>query len=118
MKFAGVIRRGLSTSQLLPPNLASRNAVDSVRAAAASEAHAISPANMAELNRFYARIPKGPAAPEEQGGGLIARYKRKHFSPKGMSLKPLVHIIVAVFGINYFISYQTHLKHHKNVEHH
>jgi hypothetical protein len=108
-KFANVLRRGLTTSQLLPPNLASRNAVDAVRAAAISETQTLSSVNMAELNRFYARIPKGPAAAEAQGGGLIARYKRKHYNTSGQSIKPLVHIILGIFAINYYISYETHL---------
>ncbi|RKP09804.1 hypothetical protein THASP1DRAFT_13770 [Thamnocephalis sphaerospora] len=105
-KFATVLRRGLSTKQLLPPNLASRSAVDTTVRSAAAESQTLAPGNMAELVRFYKNVPKGNAPASRPTG------------PGNLSYKPLAQVIVAIGLLGYFIDYQFHLKHHKNVEHH
>jgi hypothetical protein len=95
-KFASVIRRGLSTKQLLPPNLASRNAVDTTARAAAADGQSLSPENMAELVRFYRQVPKGPAKSRQTG-------------PGNLTFKPLAQIVVGITLLGYFIDYQFHL---------
>ncbi|CAG7846192.1 SubName: Full=Related to ATP17-ATP synthase complex, subunit f {ECO:0000313/EMBL:CCA70061.1} [Serendipita indica DSM 11827] len=69
-------------------------------------------ASLTPLVDFYSKLPKGPN-PVTAGWGLKARY----FNGKNASGTPVVLLVLGVFGIGYTMSYQTHLKHHKNHHH-
>ncbi|KAF5318336.1 hypothetical protein D9611_014241 [Ephemerocybe angulata] len=68
-------------------------------------------AGLGPLVDFYSKLPKGTAT--QQISGLKGRF----FNAGRESGKPLVALIVTLFGIGYTIDYNMHLKHHKNHQH-
>ncbi|TCD65857.1 ATP synthase f chain, mitochondrial precursor [Steccherinum ochraceum] len=94
-----LIRRQLGG--LVPPKVATPSILSSG-----------SGAGLSHLVNFYSKLPKGPA-PQSAIGGIKARW----FNGKNASGKPLVALIVGIFGLGYTIDYQMHLKHHKNHQH-
>ncbi|KAJ9296434.1 hypothetical protein DTO271G3_5132 [Paecilomyces variotii] len=103
-KMSYVVRRGLST--LIPPKIASPNAIGAAQDAA----------RMERVVSFYAKLPRG-AAPEIKPQGLIGRYQARYFSGKNASGMPLVHAIGGILIMGYSIEYYFHLRHHKNHPH-
>ncbi|KAH6668621.1 mitochondrial F1F0 ATP synthase subunit F Atp17 [Plectosphaerella plurivora] len=99
-----IARRGLST--LIPPKIASPKALG-------ANPNAL---KMANVVKFYERLPQGPA-PEAQGRGILGRYAAKHFNGKNASGKPIVHAIAFLLVIGYAQNYYFHLRHHKNNAH-
>ncbi|THH31594.1 hypothetical protein EUX98_g2585 [Antrodiella citrinella] len=94
-----LIRRQLGG--LVPPKVATPSILSSG-----------SGAGLNTLVNFYSKLPKGPA-PQSAVSGIKGRW----FNGKNASGKPLVALIVGIFGIGYTIDYQMHLKHHKNHAH-
>ncbi|EGY20521.1 mitochondrial F1F0 ATP synthase subunit F Atp17 [Verticillium dahliae VdLs.17] len=94
-----IARRGLST--LIPPKAlgANPNAV-----------------KMANVVKFYERLPQGPA-PQVQAKGILGRYQAKHFDGKNASAKPIIHAIAVLLVLGYAQNYYFHLRHHKNNAH-
>ncbi|KAL7629730.1 ATP synthase f chain, mitochondrial precursor [Parahypoxylon ruwenzoriense] len=98
-----VTRRALST--LIPPKVASPNAVAGAREAV----------RLKRVINFYEKIPRGPA-PEIKPTGFLGKYQAKHFG-KNPSAKPIIHAIVLLLVIGYPMNYYFHLRHHKNNAH-
>ncbi|KAJ5815365.1 hypothetical protein N7474_007142 [Penicillium riverlandense] len=90
-----VVRRGLST--LIPPKIASPNAIGAAQDAA----------RMQRVVNFYAGLPRGPA-PEVKATGLIGRYQARYFG-KNPSGVPIVHAIGAILILGYSMEYYFHL---------
>ncbi|CAG7920797.1 unnamed protein product [Penicillium olsonii] len=103
-KMSYIARRGLST--LIPPKVASPNAIGAAQDAA----------RMERVVNFYAGLPRGPAAPVK-ASGLIGRYQARYFSGKNASGAPLVHAIAGILILGYSMEYYFHLRHHKNHPH-
>ncbi|KAL5334519.1 mitochondrial F1-F0 ATP synthase subunit F of fungi-domain-containing protein [Aspergillus crustosus] len=99
-----IARRGLST--LIPPKIASPNAIGAAKDAA----------RMDRVVNFYARLPRG-AAPETKLTGLIGRYQARYFNGDKASAAPLAHAIGGILLLGYSIEYYFHLRHHKNHPH-
>ncbi|KAL4806422.1 mitochondrial F1-F0 ATP synthase subunit F of fungi-domain-containing protein [Aspergillus unguis] len=98
-----IARRGLST--LIPPKIASPNAIGAAKDAA----------RMDRVVNFYAKLPRG-AAPEVKPTGLIGRYQARYFGSKP-SAAPLAHAIGGILILGYSMEYYFHLRHHKNHPH-
>ncbi|KAK9855435.1 ATPase [Penicillium brevicompactum] len=92
-----IARRGLST--LIPPKVASPNAIGAAQDAA----------RMERVVNFYAGLPRGPAAPVK-ASGLIGRYQARYFSGKNASGAPLVHAIAGILILGYSMEYYFHLQ--------
>merc|ERR1712187_828904 len=103
-KMSYIARRGLST--LIPPKVASPNAIGAAQDAA----------RMERVVTFYAGLPRGPAAPVKPTG-LIGRYQARYFSGKNASAAPLAHAIGGILIIGYSMEYYFHHRHHKNHPH-
>ncbi|KAM0274277.1 hypothetical protein ACHAQH_008011 [Verticillium albo-atrum] len=99
-----IARRGLST--LIPPKIASPKALGANPNAA----------KMANVVKFYERLPQGPA-PQVQAKGILGRYAAKHFDGKNASAKPIIHALAFLLVIGYAQNYYFHLRHHKNNAH-
>ncbi|KAJ5195273.1 uncharacterized protein N7498_008711 [Penicillium cinerascens] len=99
-----IVRRGLST--LIPPKIASPNAIGAAQDAA----------RMERVVNFYAGLPRGPA-PQTKATGLIGRYQARYFNGKNASGVPLVHAIGGILILGYSMEYYFHLRHHKNHPH-
>ncbi|KAJ5297750.1 hypothetical protein PENANT_c012G05903 [Penicillium antarcticum] len=99
-----IARRGLST--LIPPKVASPNAIGAAQDAA----------RMERVVNFYAGLPRGPA-PTVKATGIIGRYQARYFSGKNASGVPLVHAIGGILILGYSMEYYFHLRHHKNHPH-
>ncbi|OQE19058.1 hypothetical protein PENSTE_c016G03163 [Penicillium steckii] len=97
-----IVRRGLST--LIPPKIASPNAIGAAQDAA----------RMERVVNFYAGLPRGPA-PQVKATGLIGRYKARYFDQN--SGVPIVHAIAGILILGYSMEYYFHLRHHKNHPH-
>ncbi|KAH9941092.1 mitochondrial F1-F0 ATP synthase subunit F of fungi-domain-containing protein [Epithele typhae] len=93
---ASLIRRQLGG--LVPPKVATPSMLSSG-----------SGAGLAPLVNFYSKLPKGSSATSASGG-----IKARFFNGKNASGKPLLGLILGLFGIGYTIDYQ---KHHKNHAH-
>ncbi|KAJ5138986.1 uncharacterized protein N7515_003834 [Penicillium bovifimosum] len=91
-----IARRGLST--LIPPKVASPNAIGAAQDAA----------RMERVVTFYAGLPRGPAAAAKPTG-LIGRYQARYFSGKNASGAPLVHAIAGILILGYSMEYYFHL---------
>ncbi|KAI2963338.1 hypothetical protein CBS147323_6828 [Aspergillus niger] len=102
-KMSYIARRGLST--LIPPKIASPNAIGAAKDAA----------RMDRVVNFYARLPRG-AAPEVKPTGIIGRYQARYFG-KNPSAAPLAHAIGTILILGYSMEYYFHLRHHKNHPH-
>ncbi|GFF42881.1 putative mitochondrial F1F0 ATP synthase subunit F [Aspergillus lentulus] len=102
-KMSYIARRGLST--LIPPKIASPNAIGAAKDAA----------RMERVVNFYARLPRG-SAPDVKPTGLIGRYQARYFG-KNPSAAPLAHAIGGILLIGYSMEYYFHLRHHKNHPH-
>lgn len=102
-KMSYITRRGLST--LIPPKIASPNAIGAAKDAA----------RMDRVVNFYARLPRG-SAPEVKPTGLIGRYQARYFG-KNPSAAPLAHAIGGILLLGYSMEYYFHLRHHKNHPH-
>ncbi|KAL4901889.1 hypothetical protein BDW74DRAFT_159126 [Aspergillus multicolor] len=98
-----IARRGLST--LIPPKIASPNAIGAAKDAA----------RMDRVVNFYAKLPRG-SAPETKATGLIGRYRARYFGDKP-SAAPLAHAIGGILILGYSMEYYFHLRHHKNHPH-
>ncbi|KAJ5779221.1 hypothetical protein N7457_006941 [Penicillium paradoxum] len=92
-----IARRGLST--LIPPKVASPNAIGAAQDAA----------RMERVVTFYAGLPRGPAAAVKPTG-LIGRYQARYFSGKNASAAPLVHAIAGILILGYSMEYYFHLR--------
>ncbi|KAL2695832.1 hypothetical protein AAEP93_003132 [Penicillium crustosum] len=103
-KMSYIARRGLST--LIPPKVASPNAIGAAQDAA----------RMERVVTFYAGLPRGPAAPVKPTG-LIGRYQARYFNGKNASGVPLIHAIGGILILGYSMEYYFHLRHHKNHPH-
>ncbi|KAJ5987813.1 hypothetical protein N7481_003023 [Penicillium waksmanii] len=101
-KMSYIARRGLST--LIPPKIASPNAIGAAQDAA----------RMERVVNFYAGLPRGPA-PQVKATGLIGRYKARYFDQN--SGVPIVHAIAGILILGYSMEYYFHLRHHKNHPH-
>ncbi|RAL10625.1 F1F0 ATP synthase subunit f [Aspergillus homomorphus CBS 101889] len=99
-----IARRGLST--LIPPKIASPNAIGAAKDAA----------RMDRVVNFYARLPRG-AAPEVKATGLIGRYQARYFTGKNQSATPFIHAIAGILLLGYSMDYYFHLRHIKNHPH-
>ncbi|KAJ5585457.1 uncharacterized protein N7459_005257 [Penicillium hispanicum] len=99
-----IVRRGLST--LIPPKIASPNAIGAAQDAA----------RMERVVNFYAGLPRGPA-PQVKATGIIGRYQARYFSGKNASGAPIVHAIAGILLLGYGMEYYFHLRHHKNHPH-
>ncbi|KAJ5214877.1 ATP synthase f chain mitochondrial precursor [Penicillium chermesinum] len=97
-----ITRRGLST--LIPPKIASPNAIGAAQDAA----------RMERVVNFYAGLPRGPA-PQAKPTGILGRYQARFFN-KG-SAAPLAHAIGGILILGYSMEYYFHLRHHKNHPH-
>ncbi|KJA16314.1 hypothetical protein HYPSUDRAFT_207186 [Hypholoma sublateritium FD-334 SS-4] len=95
---ASLIRRQLGG--LVPPKIATPRLVSGG-----------SGAGLGPLVDFYSKLPKGSATTRVSG------IKGRYFDGANASGKPIVALIVAIFGISYTIDYNMHLKHHKNNAH-
>jgi len=73
---------------------------------------------MANLVEFYQRIPKGNTPSVAAPKNILERYSRAYLEDSNVSLKPIVHWIVAGAILGYALDYHYHLKNHKNKEHH
>ncbi|KAN0069030.1 putative mitochondrial f1f0 atp synthase subunit F [Elaphomyces granulatus] len=102
-KMSFITRRALST--LIPPKVASPNAIGAAQDAA----------RMNRVVNFYARLPRG-AAPEPTPSGLLERYQARYFG-NNSSPMPLVHVIGGLMLLGYGMNYYYHLRHHKNNPH-
>ncbi|THC99523.1 hypothetical protein EYZ11_000983 [Aspergillus tanneri] len=102
-KMSYITRRGLST--LIPPKIASPNAIGAAKDAA----------RMDRVVNFYAKLPRGNA-PEVKPTGLIGRYQARYFG-KNPSAAPLAHAIGGILILGYSMEYYFHLRHHKNHPH-
>ncbi|OJJ78222.1 hypothetical protein ASPBRDRAFT_50990 [Aspergillus brasiliensis CBS 101740] len=91
-----IARRGLST--LIPPKIASPNAIGAAKDAA----------RMDRVVNFYARLPRG-AAPEVKPTGIIGRYQARYFG-KNPSAAPLAHAIGTILILGYSMEYYFHLR--------
>ncbi|EKV04584.1 hypothetical protein PDIP_86720 [Penicillium digitatum Pd1] len=91
-----IARRGLST--LIPPKVASPNAIGAAQDAA----------RMQRVVTFYAGLPRGPAAAVKPTG-LIGRYQARYFNGKNASGVPLVHAIGGILILGYSLEYYFHL---------
>ncbi|KAL1986336.1 hypothetical protein VTN96DRAFT_6568 [Rasamsonia emersonii] len=98
-----ITRRALST--LIPPKIASPNAIGAAQDAA----------RMNRVVNFYARLPRG-AAPEPKPTGLLERYQARYFG-KNPSAMPLLHVIGTLVLLGYSMEYYFHLRHHKHNAH-
>ncbi|KAJ5908897.1 hypothetical protein N7495_001579 [Penicillium taxi] len=96
MSFTKITRRGLST--LIPPKIASPNAIGAAQDAA----------RMERVVNFYAGLPRGPA-PTVKATGLIGRYQARYFSGKNASAVPLIQAIGGLLVLGYSIEYYFHL---------
>ncbi|KAJ5699917.1 hypothetical protein N7455_011813 [Penicillium solitum] len=103
-KMSYIARRGLST--LIPPKVASPNAIGAAQDAA----------RMERVVTFYAGLPRGPAAAVKPTG-LIGRYQARYFNGKNASGVPLIHAIGGILILGYSMEYYFHLRHHKNHPH-
>ncbi|KAH8696101.1 putative mitochondrial F1F0 ATP synthase subunit F [Talaromyces proteolyticus] len=99
-----ITRRALST--LIPPKIASPNAIGAAQDAA----------RMERVVSFYARLPRG-SAPEPKPTGLLERYQARYFNGKNASAMPFVHVIGTLLVLGYSMEYYFHLRHHKNHPH-
>ncbi|KAJ5674242.1 hypothetical protein N7462_009681 [Penicillium macrosclerotiorum] len=97
-----IARRGLST--LIPPKIASPNAIGAAQDAA----------RMERVVNFYAGLPRGPA-PQVKPTGLLGRYQARYFNKN--SGAPLLHAIAGILLMGYSMEYYFHLRHHKNHPH-
>ncbi|KAF9465785.1 mitochondrial F1-F0 ATP synthase subunit F of fungi-domain-containing protein [Collybia nuda] len=95
---ASLIRRQLTG--LIPPKIATPKLVSGE-----------SGTGLGPLVDFYSKLPKGQATPRVSG------IKGRFFNGENASGKPIVALIVGLFGIGYTIDYNMHLKHHKNHAH-
>ncbi|KAL6454854.1 ATP17 ATP synthase subunit f [Candida maltosa Xu316] len=95
-----VIRRQLST--LIPPKIASAKNLGSNPNAK----------RMAEVVKFYNKLPQGPAPAAKKPTGLIGRYRAAYFDGDNASGKPLIHLAIAVILFGYSLEYP-HLKAHQ-----
>ncbi|KAJ5521667.1 hypothetical protein N7527_005782 [Penicillium freii] len=103
-KMSYIARRGLST--LIPPKVASPNAIGAAQDAA----------RMERVVTFYAGLPRGPAAAVKPTG-LIGRYQARYFNGKNASGVPFIHAIAGILILGYSMEYYFHLRHHKNHPH-
>ncbi|CAI7646766.1 unnamed protein product [Penicillium pancosmium] len=94
-KMSYIARRGLST--LIPPKIASPNAIGAAQDAA----------RMERVVNFYAGLPRGPA-PQVKATGLIGRYKARYFDQN--SGVPIVHAIAGILILGYSMEYYFHLR--------
>ncbi|KAJ5635639.1 uncharacterized protein N7484_008952 [Penicillium longicatenatum] len=101
-KMSYIARRGLST--LIPPKIASPNAIGAAQDAA----------RMERVVNFYAGLPRGPA-PQVKATGLLGRYQARFFNKN--SGAPLAHAIAGILIMGYSMEYYFHLRHHKNHPH-
>ncbi|KAF4767219.1 hypothetical protein HAV15_009125 [Penicillium sp. str.  len=92
-----IARRGLST--LIPPKVASPNAIGAAQDAA----------RMERVVTFYAGLPRGPAAAVKPTG-LIGRYQARYFNGKNASGVPLIHAIGGILILGYSMEYYFHLQ--------
>ncbi|RAK92568.1 hypothetical protein BO79DRAFT_235183 [Aspergillus costaricaensis CBS 115574] len=102
-----IARRGLST--LIPPKIASPNAIGAAKDAA----------RMDRVVNFYARLPRG-AAPEVKPTGIIGRYQARYFgkNPSAALRKMLIicnsialaHAIGTILILGYSMEYYFHLR--------
>ncbi|CAK40813.1 F1F0 ATP synthase subunit f [Aspergillus niger CBS 101883] len=102
-----IARRGLST--LIPPKIASPNAIGAAKDAA----------RMDRVVNFYARLPRG-AAPEVKPTGIIGRYQARYFgkNPSAALWKTLIncnsialaHAIGTILILGYSMEYYFHLR--------
>ncbi|KAF6071852.1 F-type H+-transporting ATPase subunit F [Candida albicans L26] len=99
-----VIRRQLST--LIPPKIASAKNLGSNPNAK----------RMAEVVKFYNKLPQGPAPAAKKSNNPFARYRAAYFDSDNASGKPLVHLAIAVVIFGYSLEYQ-HLKHAQHEGH-
>ncbi|ORZ41496.1 mitochondrial F1-F0 ATP synthase subunit F of fungi-domain-containing protein [Catenaria anguillulae PL171] len=106
-------RRAYSTRSFIPPNVAATPA-----AGAGSSAQL--GAELKPIVSLYRNLPKGNATsdPSKLTEGFFVNYRNKHFQNGKETGAPLVHVILLVFGVGYTMAYHSHLKHHKNQEHH
>ncbi|KAE8554792.1 hypothetical protein EYB25_003336 [Talaromyces marneffei] len=103
-KMSYITRRALST--LIPPKIASPNALGAAQDAA----------RMERVVGFYAGLPRGPA-PTPKPSGFLERYQARYFNGKNASGMPLVHVIGTLLVVGYSMEYYFHLRHHKNHPH-
>ncbi|PWN46406.1 hydrogen-transporting ATP synthase [Ceraceosorus guamensis] len=101
--FQSVAPRGarFASNLPIPPKVATPNMVSSGG----------SSKRMDTVVDFYKSLPKGEST--HKTGGI----KGAFFAGKNASGKPIVAWIGAMILLGYTISYQTHLKHHKNSDH-
>ncbi|KAF1816824.1 hypothetical protein P152DRAFT_453446 [Eremomyces bilateralis CBS 781.70] len=102
-----IVRRSLST--LIPPKIASPNAIGAAQDAA----------RMTRVVSFYEKLPRGPApelAKKNPFTSPMQWYSQKHFG-KNSSGWPLIHAIAALSLLGYAQNYYFHLRHHKNNAH-
>ncbi|WPH04760.1 atp synthase subunit f, mitochondrial [Acrodontium crateriforme] len=93
-------------SSLVPPKIASPNAIGGAADAA----------RMQNVVSFYEKLPRG-AAPEPRAKGLLQWYQLRYFSGKKASAAPLFHAVGALILLGYAQNYYFHLRHHKNNAH-
>lgn len=100
-----VIRRQLST--LIPPKIASASNLGASPNAK----------RLAGVVEFYKSLPQGEA-PKVVRKGPIGRYFAAYGEGNNASGKPLLHLALAVIFFGYSAEYYSHLRHHKDGEHH
>ncbi|KAG4410442.1 ATP synthase subunit f, mitochondrial [Candida tropicalis] len=94
-----IARRQLST--LIPPKIASVKNLGSNPNAK----------RMAEVVKFYNKLPKGPAPAPAKPTNPIARYRAAFFDGDNASGKPFIHLAIVIVIFGYSLEYQ-HLKAH------
>jgi len=74
--------------------------------------------DLASLSRFYKNLPKGAAPPPPPAKGLLGRYRAKYLDDQNASAAPILHVMLFVGLVGYYMDYQKHLKFHKHAQHH
>lgn len=87
-----------STRSLVPPPIASPNAIGAPKDAA----------RMSRVVSFYSKLPKGPA--QFKNSGLWSAYKTRYFDAGKESGAPLLHAIAVLFLMGYSFDYYFHLR--------
>ncbi|KXN66616.1 hypothetical protein CONCODRAFT_29821, partial [Conidiobolus coronatus NRRL 28638] len=88
----------------IPPSLATKQG--------ASGAAAANTEGLGDLVHIYRQLPKGPAS-AQQSGGPLEWYRRRYFEGPNASPAPILHIMIALGLLGYYIEYTGHLSHHK-----
>ena len=86
------------SSSLIPPPIASIKELGKLKST-----HSMShPQVFAKMKHFYTHVPKGPA-PKSIPTTFVGKYYEKYHEKD--SFMPVVHFILAVMGVGYYLTY-------------